>query len=162
MPAVATRAGVSLRTVYRYFPTKEALLYTVANLGNTETARVFPDEKLNYGNLEEFYPRLWAELEATRPLFKAQLATPLGQELAKKRARRRRQGIDRILAEEGFDLEPDDHRKLAAIITLLLSRTTLFELTDVTDLTVDEAARVAVWATRAIAEQARRTKEVGR
>ena len=68
--------------------------------------------------------------------------------------------VDRLVVV--FDLAPDDHRKLAAIISLLLSRTTLFELTDVTDLTVDEAARVAVWATRAIAEEARRTKEVGR
>src|SRR3954447_13119341 len=162
IPAVAEHAGVSLRTVYRYFPNKEALLDAVGNFGDEAVNRVYPTDELHYADLEEYFTRLWPELESTRALMKAQQATPLGQEIAKQRAKRRRQGIDRILAEEGFDLEPDDHRKLAAIISLLLSRTTLFELTDVTGLIVDEAARVAVWATRAITEQARRTKEVGR
>jgi hypothetical protein len=48
------------------------------------------------------------------------------------------------------------------MISLLLSRTTLFELTDVYDLTVEESARLAVWTVEAIVESTQSTKEVGR
>ena len=162
VPAVAARAGVSLRTVYRYFPTKQALIDAVANVGNQQTRVAFPEEKLRYADLPEYMPLLWAELEGTRALVKAQQATPLGQEIARTRAQRRTALIQRVVADEQLGLPPDDEQRLTAMIALLCSRTALFELTDVLDLSVEEAAKLAVWTTQAIVETARRTKEVGR
>ena len=162
VPAVAARAGVSLRTVYRYFPTKQALIDAVANVGNVLTQLAYPAEELRYADLSEYIPRLWTELEGTRALVKAQQATPLGQEIAKTRAQRRIGIIQRVVADEELGLEPDDAHRLTAMIALLCSRTTLFELTDVLDLSVEDAAKLAVWTTQAVVETARRTKEVGR
>ena len=162
VPAVATRAGVSLRTVYRYFPTKQALIDGVADLGNDQTAAQFPADTVTFAEMREYIPRLWAEVQGTRGLVKAQQATPLGHEVAKSRAQRRIRIIQRVLADEGVQLAPDDHRHLVAILALLMSRNTLFELTDVLDLSVEEAAKLAVWTVEVIVETAKRTKEVGR
>jgi len=161
VPAVAERAGVSLRTVYRYFPTKQALIDGIADLGNDQTAAQFPSDAVTFADMREYIPHLWAEVQSTRGLIKAQHATPLGQEVAKSRAERRIRIIQRVMGDEGVELPPDDHRRLVALIALLTSRETLFELTDVLDLSVDEAANVAVWALEVIVEAAKRTKEVG-
>ena len=162
VPAVAARAGVSLRTVYRYFPTKQALIDGVVNAGNEQTAAQFPSDTVSLADMREYIPRLWAELEGTRALVKAQQCTPVGQEIAKTRARRRIGMIERVVADEPVDLSPEDHRHLVAIVALLCSRNTLFELTDVLELTVEEAAKLAVWTTEVVVEAAKRTKEVGR
>jgi len=162
VPAVAERAGVSLRTVYRYFPTKQALIDGIADLGNDQTAAQFPNDSVSFSDLRDYIPRLWAEIEGTRGLVNAQQATPLGHEIAKTRAQRRIRMIQRVLADEGVRLVPDDHRHLVAIVALLTSRNTLFELTDVLDLSVEEAAMLAVWTVEVVVEAAQRTKEVGR
>jgi len=163
MPAVAARAGVSLRTVYRYFPTKEALIDAIGEIGSPEeTLRNFPPDALRLANLRDYLRSLWTELEPTRTLMKAQKATPLGEEISKQRAKRRKPVIERVLADEGVQLDPDDHDRLVAMVSMLVSRTTLFELTDVMGLTADEAARLSVWTIHAILDEAQRTKEVGR
>src|SRR3954453_9419387 len=67
MPAVASRAGVSLRTVYRYFPTKEALIDAIGDVGSPEeTMRNFPADSLRLADMRDYLRSLWTELEPTR------------------------------------------------------------------------------------------------
>jgi AcrR family transcriptional regulator len=161
IPAVAAQAGVSVRTVYRHFPTKQALMDAVANLGDEQTAARFP-EGASLANLREFFTNLWSEVIHTKALVRAQQFTPVGQEITAARARRRIEGTRRALHEAGIELDDESERRVVAMISLLLSRTTLFELTDVYDLTVEESARLAVWTVEAIVESTQSTKEVGR
>jgi AcrR family transcriptional regulator len=161
MLAIAKRAGVSVRTVYRHFPNKEALLDAIAEIGNEETVSGFAFQELRLDNLHEFTAQLWGELVHTRALVQAQSVTPFGHELRKKRADRRRRIIERVLAEEHVDLPPEDHRRLVALIAHLMSRDSLFELTDLLGLSVDDAAALVTWTIRTVVDAARRSKEVG-
>jgi AcrR family transcriptional regulator len=163
IPAVAARAGVSVRTIYRHFPNKEALLDAVAEIGDEQTQAGFPDDEVRLDNLHVYLPQAWGELVQTRALVQAQNATPLGHELQRSRAVRRRKIIEQVLAQDNdVELAQDDHRRLVAMITHLVSRDTLFDLTDLLGLSVEEAAALTVWTVRAAVDAARRTKEVGR
>ena len=73
VPAVAGRAGVSLRTVYRYFPTKADLIHSAAHVFDdpiTQRLGQQPDDR--GADLGEYLRRLWAEFGQNVPAVRAQ------------------------------------------------------------------------------------------
>src|SRR5688572_3317782 len=69
VPAVARRAGVAVATVYRYFPTKEALLDAAAHGVVTPEAGRLPQ---SFDELEPTLRAAWGELEEQLPLVRSQ------------------------------------------------------------------------------------------
>jgi AcrR family transcriptional regulator len=160
IPQVATRAGVSVRSVYHYFPTKEALfdgltesmpsLVATPDGGPPATAE-------SPAQLVESLPAIFRFLEANRPVFRAIAVSELGGRVAASRQPERRQRMDDALAPLRDRLDDDELRRLRGIVGLIASFDGFDALTDVWDLTTDEAAEAAAWAVRVLCDRARRS-----
>lgn len=143
VPAVAARAGVGVATVYRYFPTKEALLDAAA-LG-----AVSPDASRLPRTFAEVAPSLraaWGELESQLPLVRGQFASPVGRELHRRRWEARHAVMRRYLGEEGIEPDGPAGRRLLGVADVLTSSTALLELHDKAGVAVDDAADWCAWA----------------
>lgn len=146
IPDVAERAGVSVRTAYRAFPTRDDLLEGVlAELSARfeSIAGTMPTTLDEYVRSADRAVRAVYEAE---PLFRAMFATPAGRELHRGTAPRRHEAIDRMLVAELGDVTPEQRRRFIAVAHLLSSSRSVLLLKDYHDLDVDDAAAVVRWA----------------
>src|SRR5215213_3666466 len=81
MPAVAERAGISVRTLYRYFPTKEELRRAASAWMDRSTRAAMAGRRLDLEVLPEYLAMLWKELGAEIPAVRTQHATAEGRAL---------------------------------------------------------------------------------
>ena len=149
-PSVAEQAGVSLRTVYRHFPNKEALLAAGLEHGSKEASLAMTDGTRLVSNVREFLPALWIELSRNRDAVHAMHATPEGMALRVDRVRARVDEARTALAQERPDLTPDQREGVALIATVLMSSHVLMDLLDL-GLDVDDAADLVARSIEAIA-----------
>ena len=153
VPAVARRAEVAVATVYRYFPTKEALLDAAAY------APVSPDAANLPTSFDELEPSLraaWRELAAQLPLVRGQFASPVGRELHRRRWHAKHDAMASALCEQGLDPEAPHGRRLLGIADVLTSSTALLELHDKAGIPVDDAAEWCAWAVAVLVEESAR------
>ena len=100
VPAVAQAAGVSVRTVYRHFPTKEALVAGASAFGGERTTAAFVGG-VHPENLDRYLHALLPELWANRDAIGLHHTTQAGRELRGERMRGRRDDVRGFLAEVG-------------------------------------------------------------
>ena len=159
-PAVADRAGVSLRTVYRHHPNKEALLAAAVDAGSERTITAFPLGERTIAGMRELLRELWVELDENRDLIAVQLTTPAGQALRATRLRNRRAEFRAALPREVPGLAEADNDRLAALCTVLMSSHVMLELVDVLGVDRDTAAELVAYALESVCERAAREGEV--
>lgn len=151
VPAVAARAGVGVATVYRYFPTKEALLdASVLVMGEDVTVRSADDLPATLDGLGEVLTGFFADVADNLVLARNQLASPLGRELRRRRWETKRAAVQSAIAHRGIDPRSLAGERLAALIDVLTSSTAVLELHDKAGLPVEEAAAHVVWAIGAL------------
>jgi AcrR family transcriptional regulator len=146
MSAVAKRAGVSEATLFRYFPSKEALLDALSLRGDEQSRASVGGGRPSLAELPDYLRRLWPELARDLPLFRAQLLSPVGRDVRRRRLERRTAEIAATLREGGIDLDGTDGSRLAAVVQLLGSSAALLELHDAMGLPVETAADAIAWA----------------
>lgn len=157
VPAVAERAGVSVRTVYRHFEDKAALVRSVAEID--DPARVLPLPAPDGSDLCVYLRQAWSD-DVQLPHLRAQLRTAAGQQVRAERRRRQRPFIDLVLTTWSIELDGDSARRLVDLLQLLTGNAAMVELTEVLGESVDEAAATATWAVEALLVHARRTGRV--
>src|ERR687885_2316849 len=86
VPAVAARSGVSVPTIYRYFPTKEALLDAAAMFGLEARG---PGIAVDLTAIDRWVDQTWSELQKNLVLVKAQHLSALGQGMRRRRGEQR-------------------------------------------------------------------------
>jgi AcrR family transcriptional regulator len=152
MPQVAERAGTSLRTVYRYFPTKEALVDAAS-----ESFRLSADivgGEVDVDNLPDYLTQVWSGFSKQLGPVRAQHATPAGRSLRDARLPRNRATVRDTLRRRMPDLPDADVDRLVDLIVALISSTMYLELVDHLGHDDQDAARLAAWTVRAVVERA--------
>jgi AcrR family transcriptional regulator len=144
IPAAARRAGVGVATVYRHFPTREALLDAFYPWLENQVGAPRNPETLE--ELLALVPSLFAGFDRQERFIRASL-TGSGLE-HRRRDRDRRFGerwgvIDEAAA--GAGLSPDAERALRATVRLLVSSEVWKALKDESGLTGEEAGRLVAW-----------------
>jgi AcrR family transcriptional regulator len=153
MPEVAARAGVSLRTVYRNFPTRDALLDGVAEWITAQFAArmsVFPTTADGYEALIAQLPLVF-ELE---PLYRALFASAPGRAAHARSNVDRGQMIQRAFASELQGMGAVQRRRFAAVMHLVGSSNGALFLKDYAGLSPRDIVRAMGWASRVLAEAA--------
>lgn len=149
MPEVAARAGVSLRTLYRYFATRQDLIDALATVADQVVAAAPPH---TLDGLEQWLTTAWKNLLQEEALMRAQHLGASGAEVRRARVPFHRSVVDVLLTKARPELTKKQRTDLADVVLLLSSSTALFEFIDVIDVSVERAAQLAALSIRTLVE----------
>ncbi len=153
VPAVAARAEVGVATVYRYFPTKEALLDAAATgVVTPGTARL----PRSFAELGQTLSAAWTELAEQLPLVRNQFASPAGRDLHRRRWDAKHSAMIEGVQAEGIDPSGPVGRRLLGVTDVLTSSTALLELHDKAGVPATDAADWCAWAVGVLVSESKR------
>ncbi len=153
VPAVAERAGISVRTIYRYFETKQALLDDVAEIQLRRADAVVDRRQDLYDRPEEYLKVLWRDFADDLPAVRAQHQSAAGEELRRSRLANSRVEVQRRMDAAFPDASESDRRDLVDLVLAMTSSSAFLELHGRLDRTPEDAARLAIWAIGAMQRQ---------
>jgi AcrR family transcriptional regulator len=156
MQDVADRAGVSLRTVYRVFPTKDDLLVGVLGVIKERFDEIAGAPPTTRDEFDASVTGAVGAIYELEPLYRALFATIAGRKTHQSGAGRRRAAIETAFAGDLAGLPEDRVRLIGSVLHLVTSAPTLLWLKDYAGLNVDEASEAIGWAIAALADAARR------
>ena len=144
MPQVAAGAGISLRTLYRYFPTREAMFDAV---GDHVVARLGLPRQIE--GADDIAPVFLesAQRGAQSPrLVRAMLWTRLGRRARSSHRRRRVESIAAALSEVTSHLSPAEARRREGAIVYLASLPAWITVSEECGLSAEDARLGIAWA----------------
>jgi AcrR family transcriptional regulator len=150
---IADRLGIGRRTVYRYFPDREALLAAATDrVREMAGPRVtFPSNEADLlGTLRDIY----TGFDRIAPIATLVRSTPQGRAMRKAQNQRRIDAYTAAAAAAVKDLPPED-RKLATAMIQVLHTTPWLEMRDHWGLTGDQIATATGWAIRTLLKDLR-------
>jgi AcrR family transcriptional regulator len=150
-PQVAEAAGVSLRTVYRYFPTRVDLLQSAQAWLAEFTGGVRWEDPRTVDDLAGAVPEMGRIFDEHTNVFRA-LA---GDELQEQR----RDAVAAAVAEVSGNLPADEARRAEAILAHIRSGRAWLVLHEHYGLAGDEIVAALDWAASALLEDLRRRNE---
>ncbi len=149
---IAARAGVSERTVYRYFPTRDDLLRSVEERWRQtmgpEGLPVFKDLRDIVAAIAPGFQRF----EANKAQLEALLVSGLGRKVDDWMRRRRIDATLDALTPLAPHLDPDEFRRRVYVLRNLFGYVGWRFLTRDCGLSNDDATRATEWATRLLIE----------
>ena len=153
---LAARAGVERRTVFRHFPSREALLQGFWTWINERvTPQALPE---TFADLLSLPAVTFAGFDQNKGLIAASLHSPWGRQmrLAALPLRREkfRQAIDEVLR----DAAPEERRSFEAMAHLLYSATAWETLKDYCQMDGREAGQAVAWALKTLLDALRRRR----
>jgi AcrR family transcriptional regulator len=155
--AVANRAGVTHRTIYNYYPTREALCeafseYVDELLAAAGGLTVPP--AISLASLPAVAEELYRTLELRDRYVRASVMLMLGNRRPMKAWRGRTHTLEKVIADGAGGRPPLAPRQAAAAIRMFVSSVGWHVLTEQIGLSTDEAAATSAWATRTLLEAA--------
>ncbi|MGH9134355.1 MAG: TetR/AcrR family transcriptional regulator [Ilumatobacteraceae bacterium] len=97
MPDVAARAGVSVRTLYRYFPNKDALVAGANERFEVRAREMLGERPLGLDELAVYLGHVWTEFAEHVATVRVQHTTAGGREIRARRLESTRQTVDGAL-----------------------------------------------------------------
>lgn len=151
---VAREAGVPERTVYRHFATREALLAAVFAWANR---RIGFDGQLpsDRRGAVALVRRAFPGFDTMAPVIRELLLAPEGLLARLSNRDERRRAALRLAHTEAPGLDPDDARRVAAVIQLLTTASTWQTLRDFWEMDGVESAEAAALAIELLLDGAR-------
>jgi AcrR family transcriptional regulator len=151
---VARAAEVPERTLYRHFPTREALLAGVFAWANQ---RIGFDGELprDRDDVVALVRRVFPGFDEVAPVIRELLIAPEGRLARLSRKDERQQGALALVDAEAPGLDPADRRRVAATLQLLTAAATWQTLRDYWDMDGNEAAETAALALDLLLDGAR-------
>ena len=144
LPRAAKRAHVSVPTVYRHFPTQEALMRELTEwVGRRININEVPE---NVDEFTEWVPRLFAHWDENEALIRARLLSTVHRQIHRDTGHRKDEAIERAMEEVTTHLDPLDARRACALVRLLVSGAAWEMMRDRWDLTGEQAGEALAWA----------------
>ena len=150
-PQVAEAAGVSLRTVYRYFPTRADLLQSAAEWFREFTDGMRWDDVRTVRDLSGTLPQMGRLFDEHTNVFRALADHELEEP--------RRAAVAAAVAEVSANLPPEEARRAEAILGHIRSGRAWLVLHEVYGLAGDEIVAALDWAASTLLEDLRRRNE---
>jgi AcrR family transcriptional regulator len=144
MPDVARAAGVSLRTLYRYFPTRDALLTEAATRVRSRLA--LPTAVDGPDDIPATFWAASARLAEHPKLARALLRTATGRALHAPNRSVRVEAIHEALSQLTAGLPAARARQVAGVITHLCSSTAWVSISDESHVSAHDARSGVLWA----------------
>lgn len=139
----AQQAGVTPRTVFRYFPTKELMLEAVSEWVLQITGKVrIPEAPDQFG---ETVVDSFEMFEANADLMRALLLSDLGRGVRSRLSPRRREGVGQALAPAVSRLTPAQARAVKAVLMHLLTAEAWWQIRDGFGVDGRTSATVIAW-----------------
>ncbi len=154
LPRAALRAGVSVPTVYRHFPTKQALIEALTECVDQKlTLTAVPTD---VDDFDRFVPKLFAVFDQNEKLVRARRVARLLKDIHAATQRRRATAIIQAMRSVTRRLDPLDARRACAIVRTLVSGNAWEMMHDSFDLSGPEAGEAVAWAIRVLVAELRR------
>lgn len=156
MPEVARRAGVSLRTVYNYFPNRGVLLDGLDDWASERMIENgFPERVESLDEIPEAMAAAYRAFAAMEGLSIAFARIDRGADERTSRSRDQNTKLLLDLAEQRLaHLPADDRRSIALLLRAMGSTRFWYLLTADLGLDYEDAAQVASWTARIVIEAA--------
>jgi AcrR family transcriptional regulator len=140
MPEIAARAGVSVRTLYRYFPNKDALIDGANRWFERHAAAALGGRPTEFHQLPTYLENIWSDFAENIPAVRIQHTSAGGREFRARRLPETRAAIEAALPA-GI---PEERRPLVVdTVAALMSSSMFFELVERLGHRPAEAARMA-------------------
>src|SRR5919109_1891202 len=156
VPLVSERARVSLRTVYRHFPTREALIEAWGDWVSETLSIHLHSYPETPEQLVEFAPGLYHSYDENEALVRAMLNSKAARAVRLATRPRRQRSFERALAPLMADLTPAERLRALAVIYLLISAPAWQAMRDQWGLDGAEAGKAANWAIGVLVDELRR------
>ena len=154
LPRAAKRARVSVPTVYRHFPTAEALMRELTEwVGRRTNIDGVPE---NIDEFTEWVPRLFAYWDENEALIRARLLSRVHRQIHRGAGHRKDEAIEKAMKEVTAQLDPLDARRACALVRLLVSGAAWEMMRDSWGLTGEQAGEGLAWAINVLVAELRR------
>ena len=148
VPAVAEASGVSLRTIYRYYPTREALLEAAGRwIGDELLAHAYPRD---LDEVADLYQEGTQDFDERPGLVRALAFSQLGQHVRGYRRRERLEAIGQSLRAELTELSEPELRQAEAVLAYLHNMLAYTILREENALAGPEIGKAIGWAIRTL------------
>ena len=159
VPRVAERARVSLRTVYRHFPTREALFDAWGDWVEESLRLPLHSYPETVDELLELPERLYRVYDEQEPLVRAMLSGRAAHDVRRRTRRRRQEAFERAVDEVADWVEPAERQRALAILYLLNSAPAWHAMREQWGLDGAEAGKAAAWAVRVLVDELKRNPD---
>ena len=157
LPRAAKRAHVSVPTVYRHFPTQEALMRELTEwVGRRININEVPE---NVDEFTEWVPRLFVHWDENEALIRARLLSTVHRQIHRDTGHRKDEAIEKAMEEVTTHLDPLDARRACALVRLLVSGAAWEMMRDSWDLTGEQAGEALAWAISVLIAELRSNPE---
>jgi AcrR family transcriptional regulator len=154
--AIATEAEVAERTIYRHFPTKEAILEAFWHHINAELGMAHYPESVD--EILAVMPGVYEGYDKRASLIRAHLSNPAGREMRLQVVPRRQEAYRKILAQELEGADARTVRNAYCVIQLLFSARAWDSISENWGLSGKQAAEACSWAIRILLKEIQRAK----
>jgi AcrR family transcriptional regulator len=150
---VARVSGIAPATIYRHFPNRDELVLAAAlHDWNAE-----PETEISTWGVEELRRHLhtmWSAFQHNVVLVREGAVSEAGREMRRSRLEAQRSELEAAARSAGIDPSSTEGQRYLAAVSLASSSYAFLDLHDRQGLDAGEAADIAVWMVRALAEAA--------
>src|SRR4051812_18244555 len=154
MPDVATASGISLRTIYRYYPTREKLIEAAGRWIGKELMRHPYPRTLD--EVADLFEVGCPDFDQRPGLVRAMALSQLGRRLRSYRRRERLGAISKALREELTTAPHAELRRAEAVLAYLHNMLAYTTLREESGLDGKEIGLAIAWAIRTLVDDLRR------
>jgi AcrR family transcriptional regulator len=148
VPAVAEASGVSLRTIYRYYPTREELLEAAGRwIGDELLRHPYPRD---LDEVADLYQEGARDFDERPGLVRALAFSQLGRHVRGYRRRERLEAIGQALRGELTELSELELRRAEAVLAYLHNMLAYTTLREENGLSGEEIGQAIGWAIRTL------------